>query len=122
MNRTILIVEDYEDTRNLMKYILQYYGYRVIEAVNGLEALEKFKQNFPDLIFMDLAMPVMDGLTATEEIRKSENGDKIPIVAVTAHGKDLYQQAIEAGCNDFMSKPIDFESLESVLLQYFKED
>ena len=121
MNRTILIVEDYDDTRSLLKYILEHYGYRVIEAVNGVEALEKFKENFPDLIFMDLAMPLMDGLTATEEIRKTENGKEIPIIALTTHSRQLYDKAVEVGCNDFISKPIDFQSLESVLLQYFGE-
>lgn len=116
-----MIVEDYDDTRSLLKYILEHYGYNIIEAVNGVEAVKKVEESFPDLIFMDLAMPLMDGLTATEEIRKTENGKNIPIIALTTHSQQLHEKAIEAGCDDFISKPIDFQSLESLLSKYFGE-
>ena len=118
MGRKILLVEDYEDTRLFMKFLLESYGYEVTEAVDGLEAIESFKHHFPDLILMDIAMPVMDGLTATKAIRQFKHGAVIPIIAVTAHGKQFYEKAIEAGCNQLISKPIDFDSLEPVLNQY----
>jgi CheY-like chemotaxis protein len=118
MGRKVLIVEDYEDSREFMKFLLESYGYEVTEAVDGLEAIESFKHHFPDLVLMDIAMPVMDGSTATKAIRQLKTGAKIPIIAVTAHGKQFYEKAIEAGCNDVVSKPIDFDSFEPILKQY----
>ena len=120
MKRTVLIVEDYDDTRFCMNLILESYGYQVIEASNGLEAIESLKDNFPDLILMDISMPVMDGITATKTIRKSKQGGEIPILAVTAHGKKFFEEAMDAGCNDLIEKPVDFDSLKSVLNQYLK--
>ena len=118
MRRKILVVEDYDDSRLFMKCMLEGYGYEVSEAVDGLEAIESFKQHFPDLILMDMAMPVMDGLTATRAIRKYPPGAETPIIAVTAHGKQFYQKAIEAGCNDLISKPVDFATLETMLYRF----
>jgi CheY-like chemotaxis protein len=120
MPRVVLIVEDYEDTRSFMKFMLESYGYEVTEAADGLEAIESLKHHFPDLILMDISMPVMDGLTATKKIRKFKQADEIPIIAVTAFGNSFYEKAIEAGCNDLISKPIDFDSLEPVLNQYLE--
>lgn len=121
MKRKILIVEDYEDSRQFMKVLVESYGYQVIEAADGLEAIESLKSQFPDLILMDMAMPVMDGITATKVIRKDKKGADIPIIAVTAHGKQFYEKAIEAGCNDLITKPVDFDSLESILNQYLEQ-
>ena len=120
MGKKVLLVEDYDDSRLFMKILLEQYGFEVAEAVDGLEAVEIIRQQFPDLILMDIAMPVMDGLTATKEIRKFERGSEIPIIAVTAHGKYFYETAIEAGCNDVITKPIDFNLLEPLLNQYLK--
>jgi CheY-like chemotaxis protein len=121
MSRIILIVEDYEDTRLFMKLLLESYGYEVVEASNGLEALKLLEETSPDLVLMDLAMPLMDGLTATKTIRTIENGNHVPIIAVTAHGKRAYETAIEAGCNDLLEKPVDFDSLRTVLHQYLDQ-
>lgn len=121
MPRRILVVEDYEDTRQFMKFILESYGYRVTEAADGLEAVESIKHEFPDLILMDISMPVMDGLTATKNIRKFKQCVDTPIIAVTAHGRQFYEKAIAAGCNDLIEKPVDFNSLEVVLNQYLEE-
>ena len=115
-----MIVEDYEDARLFMRFLLEGYGYEVIEAADGLEAVESLKFKCPDLILMDISMPVMDGITATKTIRNIKEGGEIPIIAVTAHGKLLYQKAIEAGCNDLIEKPIDFEEFETVLNQYLE--
>ena len=120
MSRTILVVEDYEDSRLFMKLLLESYGYEVIEAGDGLEAVETIRKHFPDLILMDISMPVMDGLTATKTIRKFKQGGNIPIIAVTAHGNRLYKKAIDAGCNDLIEKPFDFDSLETVLKHYLE--
>ena len=118
MQKTVLIVEDYADTRTLMKYLLEGYGYQVIEAADGQEAVEKVKQQHPDLILMDLSLPVMDGFTATQIIRKFDGGGKVPIIAVTAYGNSFYRKAIEAGCDDLINKPLDFKKLEPILEQY----
>ncbi len=118
MPKTILIVEDYEDTRILMKFLLESYGFNVTEAEDGLEAIESFNYYSPDLVLMDVSMPRMDGLTATKAIRKLKGTNNIPIIAVTAHGKQFYQQAIEAGCNDLINKPVDFSNLKKFLDQY----
>lgn len=118
MRRTILIVEDYEDTRACMKILVESYGYKVVEAADGLEAVESIRHQFPDLVLMDISMPVMDGLTATRAIRKFDGATGIPIIAVTAHGKQFYERAIEAGCNDLIEKPVDFDTLEPFLNQY----
>lgn len=121
MKRKILIVEDYDDTREFMKFLLESYGYQVIEAADGIQAIETIKHHFPDLILMDIALPVMDGLTATKTIRKFKDGAAVPIIAVTAHGKTFYQKAMEAGCNDLIEKPIDFDQFENVIHQYLDE-
>jgi two-component system, cell cycle response regulator DivK len=118
MKRKILVVEDYEDARAFMKLLIEGYGYRVVEAADGLEAVANFKSEFPDLVLMDMAMPVMNGIDATKAIRKVKEGAAIPIIAVTAYGKRFYEKAIAAGCNDLIEKPVDFDSLEVVLHQY----
>ncbi len=118
MSKIVLIVEDYADTRTMMKFLLQRFGYDVIEAADGQEAVERAKENQPDLILMDLSLPVMDGLTATQIIRKVEGYSKIPIIAVTAYGNSYYRRAIEAGCDDLINKPLDFDKLEPILEQY----
>lgn len=118
MSKTVLIVEDYVDIRAMMKFLVEGFGYQVIEASNGQEAVERAKQATPDLILMDLSLPVMDGLTATQTIRKVDGLGKIPIIAVTAYGNSYYRRAIEAGCDDLINKPLDFNNLEPMLNQY----
>lgn len=118
MNKTILIVEDYVDTRTMMRFILQSYGYDVVEATNGKEAVEVARELHPNLILMDMSMPIMDGLEATRLIRKLDGFSKIPIIAVTAYSSSYYRQALEAGCDDLINKPLDFTNLEPLLEQY----
>ena len=118
MTKKVLIVEDYEDTREFMKILLESYGYKVIEAADGIEAIDRVKQHHPDLILMDISLPVVDGLTATRAIREFDETSKVPIIAVTAFGKNYYSKAIEAGCNDLIDKPVDFDSLEPILQSY----
>lgn len=122
MSKIILIVEDYADSRLFLKLLLEIDGYEILEAGDGLEAFEIVRESFPDLILMDIAMPVMDGLTATRKIRTIRRGADIPIIAVTAHGKQFYQKAIDAGCNDLIEKPVDFDSLETKLEYYLGKE
>jgi len=113
---TVLVVEDFEDNRFMMKRLLEMSGYRVIEAVNGQEAVDLAGSESPDVILMDLSLPVLDGLTATRRIRENAALRKVPIVAVSAHDTaDFHADALAAGCNEYMTKPIDFEQLEHLL-------
>ena len=118
MQKKVLIVEDYEDTREFMKFLLETYGYQVIEAADGIEAVDRVKQQHPDLVLMDISLPLVDGLTATRAIRANGADSKVPIIAVTAFGKYHYQKAIDAGCDDLIDKPIDFDVLEPILNRY----
>jgi CheY-like chemotaxis protein len=118
MKKKVLIVEDFADTRSFMKFLIESYGYQALEATDGEEAVAAVQQQHPDLVLMDLAMPVMDGLAATRVIRGFDGMAKLPIIAVTAHGQSFYKQALEAGCDDLINKPFDFATLEPVLNQY----
>jgi CheY-like chemotaxis protein len=122
MKSKVLVVEDYEDTREFMKFLLQDYGFDVAEATNGFEAVEAVKQYAPDLILMDISMPGMDGLTAARKIRETTGSRKPPIIAITAYGEYARRKAIEAGCDASLSKPIDFEDLEPVLSRYLSKE
>ena len=121
MKSKVLVVEDYEDTREFMKFLLQDYGFDVSEATNGYEAVEAVKQHAPDLILMDISMPGMDGLTAARKIREQSGSRKPPIIAITAYGEAAKRKALEAGCDASLSKPIDFEDLEPVLARYLSK-
>lgn len=111
-----MVVEDFEDNRFMMRRLLELSGYNVLEAVNGEEAVKKAQLEQPDLILMDLSLPLLDGLAATRRIREVEALRDVPIVAVSAHDtSDFHADALAAGCNDYVTKPIDFDQLESLL-------
>ena len=115
---TVLLVEDTEDNRFMMRRLLEMSGYRVIEAMNGEEAVKLAKTGSPHLILMDLSLPVIDGLAATRLIRKLPEFESVPIIAVSAHDtSDFQSDAIEAGCNSYVTKPIDFNELEELIAQ-----
>ena len=118
MPKTVMIVEDFADTRAMMKILIKSHGYEVVEAADGYEALEKSVQYHPDLILMDLALPVMDGATATKLIREIEGLEKVSIVALTAYGNTSFDRAIEAGFDDVLIKPLHYENLEPFLNHY----
>jgi two-component system cell cycle response regulator DivK len=114
--RTVLLVEDFEDNRFMMRRLLEMSGYQVVEAVNGQEAVDISERTLPDLILMDLSLPLLDGLTATRRIRTRPELEKVPIVAVSAHDTaDFHAEALAAGCNEYVTKPIDFDELEELL-------
>ena len=113
---TVLLVEDTEDNRFMMRRLLEMAGYRVVEAMNGEEAVKLAKSECPHLILMDLSLPVIDGLAATRLIRKLPHCGSTPIIAVSAHDtSDFQSEAIEAGCNSYVTKPIDFNDLEELI-------
>ena len=119
---TVLLVEDTEDNRFMMRRLLEMTGYRVIEAMNGEEAVKLAKAESPQLILMDLSLPVIDGLAATRLIRKLPNFEATPIIAVSAHdSSDFQSEAIAAGCDSYLTKPIDFNELEQMIGQLLKK-
>jgi two-component system cell cycle response regulator DivK len=118
-DRTIMIVEDYDDTRYLLKRLLESKGYRVLEAVNGQEAVEIAQTEHPDLILMDLDLPILDGIEATQHLRQQSATKSVPIVAVTAYPMSYtHVKAFAKGCNEYLSKPIDFDELDKLLTRY----
>ena len=119
--KTVMVVEDFEDNRFMMRRLLEMSGYRVVEAVNGEEAIGMARRERPDLILMDLSLPLLDGLAATRRIREHDELKKVPIVAVSAHDTaDFHAEALAAGCNEYVTKPIDFDQLESLLNRLIK--
>ena len=117
--KRILIAEDNDSNYILMNYILKRY-YEFFRARNGQEAVDLAVSEKPDLILMDLKMPVMDGLEATRQI-KAEMPD-LPIVALTANAFDSDRQAaLEAGCDDFLSKPVNAEKCIQTIAKFVGE-
>ena len=118
---TVLVVEDFEDNRFMMRRLLEMSGYQVVEAVNGRQAVEKAESERPDIILMDLSLPLLDGLAATRQIRQQDGQSKVPIVAVSAHDSaDFHAEALAAGCNEYVTKPIDFDQLVQLLSRLIK--
>ena len=116
MPRTILVVDDFDDTRLLLRTWLEKRGFRVLEAVNGLDAVARAESDSPDLINMDVQMPQLDGLSATRRIRKVKELDTVPIVAVSAYGADQFRElALEAGCDEYVSTPFEPAALEGII-------
>lgn len=118
MPKTILVVDDFEDTQILIKYLLEELGFQVLQARDGWKAVESVKRQVPDLILMDMALPLVNGISATKLIREFKEASEIPIIAFTASGQFMYQQAIDAGCNALIDKPVDIEKLEQIIKQY----
>lgn len=120
---TVLLVEDTEDNRFMMRRLLEMSGYRVVEAMNGEEAVRLARDESPQLILMDLSLPVIDGLAATRLIRQVPALEATPIIAVSAHDtSDFQAEAVEAGCNSYVTKPIDFTELEELIQQLLTHD
>jgi CheY-like chemotaxis protein len=102
----VLVVEDYQDAREMYAAYLQYAGFRVAEATNGLEAIEQSVALKPDIILMDLALPKVDGWEATRRLKEDERTRDIPIVALTGHALAGHAEgARRAGCDAFVTKP-----------------
>lgn len=120
---TVLLVEDTEDNRQMMRRLLEMSGFRVVEAINGKEAVEVASQVRPQVILMDLSLPFIDGLTAARQIRSLPGLSKVPIVAVSAHDTaDFHTDALDAGCNAYVTKPIDYPELEDIVNRLLARD
>jgi len=116
IHQTVVLAEDSADTRAMLKRALQFRGYHVLEARNGLEALEIAKLRRPELFIVDLNMPKLDGLETVKRLRELDSFEHVPVIAVTAF--DVYgmeEAALESGCNTYLSKPIDLDDLDRAL-------
>lgn len=116
---TVMVVDDSEDIRELLRLLLTQLGYRVIEAANGREAVEAVSRECPALILMDITMPVLDGLEATRMIRGMADICGVVIIAFTAlHSAGSRASALAAGCDDYLQKPIGMGQLSDLLNRY----
>ncbi|MDX6270009.1 MAG: two-component system, cell cycle response regulator DivK [Acidobacteriota bacterium] len=112
----MLVVEDFEDTRFLMRLELEKRGFRVVEATDGEQGVEYATSERPDIILMDIGLPQIDGIEATRRIRADSSMRDVLIVALTAHHETEYRaQALAAGCDAYLTKPVDFDWLIDLL-------
>ena len=110
----LLLVEDNEMNRDMLSRRLRKKGYEVAIAVDGQAGLEMATSEGPELILMDMSLPIMDGWTATKHIKADDATNKIPVIALTAHAMEGDRtKALEAGCDDYDTKPIDLKRLLS---------
>ena len=102
----VLVVDDYPDAREMYSEYLEFSGFDVIQAVNGIEALQRAVDAAPDIILMDLSLPVMDGWEATRRLKEDARTNRIPVVALTGHALvGISEGAMKAGCDAFVTKP-----------------
>ena len=117
---TILVVEDHDDTREMLRMLLEMWGCRVVEARDGLEAVAAASRERPEMILMDGSLPLLDGLGATRRIRENGLRDQVKILALDGWGTPSYHAAaLAAGCDDSIKKPLDFDRLRKYLTPLF---
>ena len=110
-----MIVENFEDTRELLRFWLETEGCQVIEAANGQEAVELTRAQCPDLVLMSLRRPVLDGFDTTRRIREHRHEHDFPIVCMSTYPtKEAQDSALAAGCSSFIAQPVDFDSLRDL--------
>jgi len=121
MGKKILVIEDNDQNRYLVTFVLEKNGYQVIAARDGLEGVSKAKEEKPDLILVDIRLPVMDGYEVTRQLRELPEFKDVPIIALTAYAmKGDQEKTLEAGCNGYITKPIIPEEFIKVVNSYLK--
>ena len=119
MGKTILIVEDEPKNMNLLRDLLQRFGYEILEASDGEQGVKSAGEKMPDLILMDIMMPKMDGLEATRIIKADIKTKHIPVIALTSYAmKGDREKTIEAGCDGYIAKPIDIKEVLKTIETY----
>jgi two-component system cell cycle response regulator DivK len=119
--KKVLVVEDDQDNREMVVKVLKFNGYQVIEAVDGEEAIEKAKAENPNLILLDIYLPKMDGYEATRRLKGDRDLRSIPIIALTAHAmKGNREEALAAGCDGYIPKPINVRELPKQIEHFLK--
>ncbi len=123
MKKKILIVEDNPDMISILQVQLGNMGYDTVQATNGMQAVDIAATQLPDLILMDIIMPVTDGFEATRLIRQNAKTSSIPIIAVTALDGHIYEEeCLESGCNDHIAKPFTTKELVSRIEKLLNQD
>src|SRR5687767_11046682 len=118
-SKTVLLVEDNEDNRIVYSTILQHFGYRVMEALNGEEGIAKARAEKPDLILMDISIPIIDGWEATQVLKRDPDTKHIPIIALTAHAlASDREKAMEVGCDSYLAKPCEPKAVVSEVQKF----
>jgi len=121
-SKLFLVVEDFEDSRFMMRRLLEMAGYDVLEASDGEQAVQMAVESRPVVILIDLSLLKLDGLAATRQIRQKKGLKRIPIVAVSAHDSPESRiEALEAGCDEYVTKPIDFDRLHALLERFVSQ-
>src|SRR5687767_7221331 len=118
MSKRILVVDDDADTRTMLRFHCESLGFEVSEAADGHEAVKVALRDQPDLVIMDMAMPMVDGVNSTRTMRQHDSLRNTPIVALTGFGSFYRPRALEAGCKLVLTKPIDLDSLRPVLAEH----
>jgi two-component system, cell cycle response regulator DivK len=119
----VLIVEDQEDLRDILRLALVGAGYDVIEAENGRQGVEKVTAERPDLVLMDIQMPVLDGYDATREIKASPEHSQTPVIAVSSYAmKGDEEKARAAGCDAYVTKPYSPKQVVALVRHYLGEN
>ena len=122
-NSTILLVEDYEETRTMLRTWLEKRGYRLVEAADGQEAVDLAPLAHPDLILMDLRLPELNGIAATRRLRQIAELKNVPVVVLSALDPAMFREAaLSVGCVEYLSKPIDLNKLEDLLIRLLGKD
>lgn len=107
-DRTVLIVEDNEDNRIVYSTILRHHGFRVSEALDGEEGIAKARRELPDIILMDISIPLIDGWEVTQTLKREAATSHIPVIALTAHAMPGdRERAMEVGCDGYLAKPCE---------------
>lgn len=118
----ILIAEDFEDNRIALKLMLKLAGFEALEACDGEQALEIVQRDRPDLVLMDISLPLIDGLQATRALRAETDFRRLPIIIISAYDSEETRiEAQAAGGTDYLTKPIDFEHLKKMIERYLNE-
>jgi two-component system cell cycle response regulator DivK len=121
MTKTILVVEDQEDNRQILRDLLGASDYEMVEAENGQEALDAVARKKPDLILMDIQLPIMDGYEATRRIKANPDWKSIPVIVVTSYAlSGDAEKARAAGCDDYVTKPYSPRQLLAKIREFLK--
>lgn len=119
MSKKILVVEDNEENRIMMRDVLRYYGYDVLEAKDGLEGIKMAREHLPDLILLDIQMPVLDGIATKKMLKNDPGTSAIKIIAVTSFAmKGDGEKLLETGFDDYMAKPVDTRALPEIIKKH----
>ena len=114
--KMVLVVDDYDEIRLVTRRALESFGYRVLEAASGAEAVRVAQAESPDLILLDLSMPNMDGFATIHQLRRLLGLRDVPVIAISGHAaREVREDALAAGCRDFIIKPVPIERLRSVV-------